>query len=89
MNAILYWNFVAHQTVAQDYDTFVTPVPEQNGPLRVSRIYAITHGPMYDALAVFDSQAQPVFAVNNLVDANTTQREEAMPAAIMEAAYQT
>ena len=89
MDAILYWNFVALQTVAQDYDAFVTPVPDQDGPLRVSRVYAIIHGAMYDAVAVFDSQVQPVFAVNNLVDANISPSAAAMPAAIMEAAYQT
>ena len=89
MDAILYWNFITLQTVAQDYDALMTPITDQGGPLRVSRVYAIIHGAMYEAVAVFDSLVQPVFWVNNLVDANISQSAVAMSAAIMEAAYQT
>ena len=64
MDTILYWNFVAIQAGAYDYNNALTAVPDQSGPLQTSRAFAIIHGAMYDTLAVFDPGLNPVFNVN-------------------------
>jgi hypothetical protein len=89
MDAILYWNLVALQACANDYDTSVTAAPQQLGPPGTSRAFAIIHGAMYDSFATFSKNYQPFFHPNNMPNVKNVAKESATDAAIMEAAYQT
>jgi hypothetical protein len=69
MDAILYWNQVALDAVAQDFTAPIgnqsaalpkpTPKPEQGGPTKTSRALAIVHLGMYDAYNGIANQYQP------------------------------
>ncbi|WP_437683422.1 phosphatase PAP2 family protein [Sorangium sp. So ce131] len=48
-DAVLYWNAVALDAVAEDYSDPTAP-PEQRGPTRVSRALAIVHAAIFDAV---------------------------------------
>jgi hypothetical protein len=89
MDAILYWNFVALQACANDYDTSVTSAPQQLGPTATSRAFAIIHGAMYDAMARFSENCKPWFKPKNMPNVKNVEKNSATNAAIMEAAYQT
>ena len=89
MDAVLYWNLVALQANANDYDTSVTAPPEQPGPTASTRASAIIHGAMYDAMAVFNKDFKPLFRLNSLPNTDNVHKKSAVNAAIMEAAYQT
>ncbi|MFH0342142.1 MAG: hypothetical protein ACHBNF_08430 [Chromatiales bacterium] len=60
-DAILDWNAIAIQAVAEDHSgTFGTP--DQGGPTRTAYALAVVHAAMYDALNSIDPQATPYFA---------------------------
>jgi Vanadium chloroperoxidase N-terminal domain len=84
MDAILYWNEVALDAVAQDFTPKTTPKPEQGGPTKTSRALAIVHLGMYDAYNGIANQYQPY--LNNLPCPITGASAEA---AIAQAAFQT
>jgi hypothetical protein len=60
-DAILYWNSVALQACANDYDTSVTSAPQQLGPTGTSRAFAIIHGAMFDSFATISETYKPIF----------------------------
>src|SRR5689334_14617027 len=66
MDAVLIWNLVTIQTIANDYDPDVTLSLEQGGGQLVSRALAMIHGAMYEAMVVFNQRFKPVFKVKNL-----------------------
>lgn len=49
-DAILHWNAVALQAVADDHTPWIVSSPDQGGPTRTARALAIVHAAMYDAL---------------------------------------
>jgi hypothetical protein len=94
MDEVLTWNRVALQSIANDYDTEITSKPVQSGAQFVSRVLAIIHGAIYEAMVVFNHCFKPVFIVEDLPSTNHLPKEPTikaaiMEAAIMEAAYQT
>ena len=90
MDAILYWNFVAVQADGNNYDRSVVSSLYQPDPAFASRTFAIIHGAMYDAVAVFTTAFKPVYTPNNLPNMNNVDKKSAVDAAaVMEAAYQT
>jgi hypothetical protein len=88
-DAVLYWNSVALQACANDYDTSIAATPDQPGPTATSRAFAIIHGAMYDSMATFNQVYKPLFKPHNMPNMNNVNKESAVNAAIMEAAYQT
>lgn len=94
MDAILYWNQVALDAVAQDFTAppsnpaayLVKPLvkPEQGGPTKTSRALAIVHLGMYDAYNGIANQYQPY--LNNLPCPISGASAEA---AIAQAAFHT
>ena len=89
MDAILYWNFVTLQACANDYDASIAPTPDNLGPTETSRAFAIIHGAMYEAMAVFNQGYKPLFRPNGMPNIGNVHKQSAVNAAIMEAAYQT
>ena len=89
MDAVLYWNFVTLQACANDYDASVTLIPDQLGPAETSRAFAIIHGAIYDAMVVFNPGFKPLCQPNKMPNTKHVDKQTAVNAAIMEAAYQT
>src|SRR5436305_1142794 len=58
MDAVLYWNFVALQAAANDFDQSIVSFPEQLDFTFLSRAFAIIHGAMHDAAAVMEAAYQ-------------------------------
>ena len=89
MDVVLFWNFVMLEASANDYDPYITPVPDQAGPTAASRAFAIIHGAMYNSMnavsQLFQSKYKPIKM--NVTD--NIRKKVTTKAAIMEAAYQT
>lgn len=89
MDAVLFWNLVAMEASANDFNPSITATPQQNGPTYSSRALAIIHGAMYDAFNYFQ---QPCKMLTELDDDERVKYKDkgiATVAAIMEAGYQT
>ena len=82
MDAMLFWNDVALETVARDFTG--TGAPAQGGPTRTSRALAIVHLAMYDAFNSIAKVFQPYLHGLPVPAAGAAQN-----AAIGEAAYVT
>ena len=53
-DAVLHWNSIALQAVADDHTPSVVNKPDQGGPTRTSRALAIIHAAIFDAVNVID-----------------------------------
>ena len=89
MDAILYWNLVAVQTAGNDFDTAVAARPDQPGPTRTSRAYAIIHGAMYEAAHYFHGDYHSLYKLHSPPSIHGVSKEHATDAAIMQAAFVT
>jgi len=83
-DAILDWNAIALQTVADDFSN-IYGAPEQNGPTRTSRALAIIHLAMFDAANTIEPNARPYMAVHKPTILTTVS----LDAAVAQAAVDT
>ena len=83
-DAILDWNAVANQCVADDYSN-IHGVPDQKGPTHTSRALAIVHLAMFDAANMIMPRAKPYLAVHK----PTTLKVVSLDAAVAQAAADT
>lgn len=86
---VLLWNLVLLETCATDYDTLITSPPEQEGPAKTTRAFAIVHGAMYNAINSFSTTYAQLAQQNGQLVMNSALRQSGMGAAVLEAAYQT
>ena len=49
-DAVLDWNAIALQAVADDHTPWIVPTPDQGGPTRTARALAVVHAAIYDAV---------------------------------------
>ena len=89
MDPILFWNLVALQACANDYDTSIAPVPDQVGPATTARAFAIIHGAMYNSMRSFADSYEHLAGRSGASNPNVALKTSGMTAAIIEAAYQT
>ncbi len=80
---VLYWNAVMLQANANDFDPSVVAGPQQKGPTRTSRAFAIVHAAIYDAVNSIDGSAEPYLI------AIPFSHHVSMPAAVAFAGYET
>jgi hypothetical protein len=84
MDAILLWNSIALEVHRRDFtpDRILSPapMPEQGGPTRTSRAFAIVHAAMFDAVALTSG------GLNAYTDGGRALLPAAVPAANVEAA---
>jgi hypothetical protein len=58
-DAVLDWNAILLQANANDFDPAVVPTPDQDGPTRTSRAFAIVHAAIFDAVNSIDGSYTP------------------------------
>ncbi len=80
---VLYWNAVMLQANANDFDPAVVAAPQQKGPTRTSRAFAIVQAAIYDAVNSIDGSAEPY-----LVEIPFS-RHVSIPAAVAFAGYES
>jgi hypothetical protein len=61
-DAVLDWNAYLLQANANDHDPQVVPSPDQGGPTRTARAFAIVHAAIYDAVNSIDGSYTPYLA---------------------------
>ncbi|WP_406699902.1 chloroperoxidase [Singulisphaera sp. Ch08] len=61
-DAVLDWNAVLLQACANDYDPAVVSPPDQRGPERTARAFAIVHVAIFDAVNSVDGSFTPYLA---------------------------
>jgi hypothetical protein len=82
-DAVLAWNAVLLQANANDFDPAVAPTPDQPGPGRTARAFAIVHAAIFDAVNSIDRSYTPYLA---LVPAS---RGASIEAAVAQSAHDT
>lgn len=82
-DAVMDWNAVALQAVANDHTPAVVSQPDQGGPTRSARALAIVHAAMFDAVNAIDKSYTSLF-VNVQVPSYVS-----IDAAASQAAYST
>jgi hypothetical protein len=88
MDPILFWNLVTLQACANDYDTSIALVPDQEGPATTARAFAIIHGAMYNSMISFAESYEHLVGRTGVSNPNLAAKISGMSAAIIEAAYQ-
>lgn len=71
-----------HHLHNNDNDKSVVFFPDHPGPAWSTRAFAMIHGAMYDAVAVFTNGFKPLFKPNNLPNIDNVHRESAVDAAV-------
>src|SRR5947209_3351813 len=61
-DAVLAWNAVLLQGNANDFDPAVVSPPDQKGPGRTARAFAIVHAAIFDAVNSIDGSYSPYMA---------------------------
>jgi PAP2 superfamily len=82
-DAVLHWNAVLLQACANDFDPAVVSPPDQKGPGRTARAFAIVHAAIFDAVNSIDRSYTPYLA---LVKAS---RGASIKASVAQAAHDT
>jgi hypothetical protein len=80
---VLYWNAVLLQANANDYDPAYVSAPDQKGPGKTARAFAIVHAAIYDAVNSIDGSYTPYLA---RIQAS---RGASIDAAVAQAAHDT
>lgn len=62
-DAVLAWNSVLLQACANDYDPAVVSPPDQAGPTKTARAFAIVHAAIFDAVNSIDRSYSPYLAM--------------------------
>jgi hypothetical protein len=58
-DAVLDWNAILLQANANDFDPALVPTPDQKGPARTARAFAIVHAAIFDAVNSIDQSYTP------------------------------
>lgn len=82
-DAVLHWNSVALQVVANDHTPDIVKRPDQGGPTRTSRALAIAHAAIFDAVNSIDGSFTPY--LTSIPEVSTASVE----AAVAQAAFET
>jgi hypothetical protein len=82
-DAVLDWNAVLLQANANDFDPNIVASPDQRGPTRSSRAFAIVHAAIYDAVNSIDRSFMPYLAEVR------APRGASIEAAVAQAAHDT
>lgn len=86
---ILFWNFVTLEACGNDFDPSISSTPDQIGPTRTTRAFAIVHGAMYNAMKSFEDSYAHLAQISGKFQIDSTLKELGISAAILAAAYQT
>ncbi len=82
-DAVLQWNSIALQIVANDHTPGIVASPNQGGPTRTSRALAIVHAAIFDAVNSIDGSFTPY--LTSISEVSTASVE----AAVAQAAFDT
>jgi hypothetical protein len=82
-DAVLHWNAILLQANANDYDPTQVPAPDQKGPGKTARAFAIVHAAIYDAVNSIDGSCTPYLA------AIRAEKGASIKAAVAQAAHDT
>ena len=58
-DAVLHWNAILLRANANDYDPLQVPAPDQKGPGKTARAFAIVHAAIFDAVNSIDGSFTP------------------------------
>jgi PAP2 superfamily len=80
---VLHWNAILLQACANDYDTSEVPTPDQKGPGKTARAFAIVHAAIFDTVNSFDGSFTPYLTSINVKHGSSRK------AAVAQAAHDT
>jgi hypothetical protein len=82
-DAVLHWNAILLRANANDYDPAQVPAPDQKGPGKTARAFAIVHAAIFDAVNSIDGSYTPYLAKIK------ASRGASLKAAVAQAAHDT
>jgi hypothetical protein len=82
-DAVLHWNTIMLRANANDYDPSLVPAPDQKGPGKTARAFAIVHAAIFDAVNSIDGSFTPYLTRIK------SARGASLEAAVAQAAHDT